>query len=267
MVGRELSAVFPKTFVEPGDVVLELRGLGCRVTGVRDVSLQVRARRDSRDCRPGRRGPNRAGSNALRSDAGRLWRGGFTRSRRQDRFPFTRRRAWDRLRSRGSPPPRRDPRDAGRGQHHTGHSACRLPVRLSRLAPRASHGRPVRRPARNQDRLALFPRGQPIGRQPAESRARPLAGGGPSSPDSRRADPGRGCRRQGRDPSPHERAGRPWPRHLDDLVRAARSSRYERSDRRDARRRDRRCARKARSHPGGDPRAGARTRRDVGALS
>jgi rhamnose transport system ATP-binding protein len=43
MVGRELSAVFPKTFVEPGDVVLETRGLGCRSAGVRNVSLQVRA--------------------------------------------------------------------------------------------------------------------------------------------------------------------------------------------------------------------------------
>lgn len=43
MVGRELSAVFPKTFVEPGEVVFEVRGLGCRRAGVRDVSLQVRA--------------------------------------------------------------------------------------------------------------------------------------------------------------------------------------------------------------------------------
>jgi rhamnose transport system ATP-binding protein len=43
MVGRELSAVFPKTFVEPGEVVLELRNLGCRAAGVRDVSLNVRA--------------------------------------------------------------------------------------------------------------------------------------------------------------------------------------------------------------------------------
>ena len=43
MVGRELSAVFPKTFVEPGEVVLEVRGLGCRAAGVRDVSLNVRA--------------------------------------------------------------------------------------------------------------------------------------------------------------------------------------------------------------------------------
>jgi rhamnose transport system ATP-binding protein len=43
MVGRELSAVFPKTFVEPGEVMLEARALGCRATGVRGVSLQVRA--------------------------------------------------------------------------------------------------------------------------------------------------------------------------------------------------------------------------------
>ncbi len=43
MVGRELSAVFPKTFVEPGEVVLETRALGCRATGVHAASLQVRA--------------------------------------------------------------------------------------------------------------------------------------------------------------------------------------------------------------------------------
>ena len=43
MVGRELSAVFPKTFVEPGDLVLEVRNLGCRAAGVRNVSLSVRA--------------------------------------------------------------------------------------------------------------------------------------------------------------------------------------------------------------------------------
>ncbi|HUG52706.1 MAG TPA: sugar ABC transporter ATP-binding protein [Vicinamibacteria bacterium] len=43
MVGRELSAVFPKREVAQGEVVLELRGLGSRRAGVRDVSLQVRA--------------------------------------------------------------------------------------------------------------------------------------------------------------------------------------------------------------------------------
>ncbi|MFI5454129.1 MAG: sugar ABC transporter ATP-binding protein [Isosphaerales bacterium] len=43
MVGRELSAVFPKSFVEPGEVILEVRGLGCRAAGVQEVDLKVRA--------------------------------------------------------------------------------------------------------------------------------------------------------------------------------------------------------------------------------
>ena len=43
MVGRELSAVFPKRAVELGDLVLELRHLGCSETGINDVNLQLRA--------------------------------------------------------------------------------------------------------------------------------------------------------------------------------------------------------------------------------
>ena len=43
MVGRELSAVFPKREVALGDVVLELRDLGCAESGVRGVNLSVRA--------------------------------------------------------------------------------------------------------------------------------------------------------------------------------------------------------------------------------
>ena len=43
MVGRELSAVFPKKVVQLGDVVLELRGLCCGASGIRDVNLSVRA--------------------------------------------------------------------------------------------------------------------------------------------------------------------------------------------------------------------------------
>jgi rhamnose transport system ATP-binding protein len=43
MVGRELSAVFPKAAVAVGDVVLEVRHLMCDAAGVRDVSLSVRA--------------------------------------------------------------------------------------------------------------------------------------------------------------------------------------------------------------------------------
>jgi rhamnose transport system ATP-binding protein len=43
MVGREITAVFPKQQVPLGDVVLELRHVGCNASGVRDVSLNVRA--------------------------------------------------------------------------------------------------------------------------------------------------------------------------------------------------------------------------------
>jgi rhamnose transport system ATP-binding protein len=43
MVGRELSAVFPKRQVAIADVALELRGVGHRASGVRDVSLSVRS--------------------------------------------------------------------------------------------------------------------------------------------------------------------------------------------------------------------------------
>src|SRR5262249_17280044 len=43
MVGRELSAVFPKQAGPIGDVVLEVRGLSCQAIGVRNVSMSVRA--------------------------------------------------------------------------------------------------------------------------------------------------------------------------------------------------------------------------------
>lgn len=43
MVGRELSAVFPKRDVAMGEVVLELRNLGSQAAGVRNINLTVRA--------------------------------------------------------------------------------------------------------------------------------------------------------------------------------------------------------------------------------
>jgi rhamnose transport system ATP-binding protein len=43
MVGRELTAVFPKQVVPIGEPVLELRGLGSRVAQVRGIDLTVRA--------------------------------------------------------------------------------------------------------------------------------------------------------------------------------------------------------------------------------
>ncbi len=43
MVGRELSAVFPKQEVKAGNVLLELRNVGCVASGISNVSLSVRA--------------------------------------------------------------------------------------------------------------------------------------------------------------------------------------------------------------------------------
>jgi rhamnose transport system ATP-binding protein len=42
MIGRELSAIFPKRVIALGDVALELRHVTCRAAGVQDVSLEVR---------------------------------------------------------------------------------------------------------------------------------------------------------------------------------------------------------------------------------
>src|SRR5207237_7882254 len=43
MVGRELSAVFPKKTVTIGEPVLELRQLGCAESGIHDINFSVRA--------------------------------------------------------------------------------------------------------------------------------------------------------------------------------------------------------------------------------
>lgn len=43
MVGRELSAIFPKKEVELGETILELQGLGCAGSGLRDINLSLRA--------------------------------------------------------------------------------------------------------------------------------------------------------------------------------------------------------------------------------
>jgi rhamnose transport system ATP-binding protein len=43
MVGRELNSVFPERGRFAGDTVLELRSVGCRAAGVRDITLALRA--------------------------------------------------------------------------------------------------------------------------------------------------------------------------------------------------------------------------------
>jgi rhamnose transport system ATP-binding protein len=43
MVGREITAIFPKQVVPIGDIVLRLGNVGCRQSGVRGVDLELRA--------------------------------------------------------------------------------------------------------------------------------------------------------------------------------------------------------------------------------
>jgi rhamnose transport system ATP-binding protein len=43
MVGRDVSSIFPPAESEPGNVVLSLKNLGCAASGVKGVSLDVRA--------------------------------------------------------------------------------------------------------------------------------------------------------------------------------------------------------------------------------
>jgi rhamnose transport system ATP-binding protein len=43
MVGREISAIFPKRDVPIGEVVLEANRLSCRAAGIRDITFQLRA--------------------------------------------------------------------------------------------------------------------------------------------------------------------------------------------------------------------------------
>jgi rhamnose transport system ATP-binding protein len=42
MVGREISAIFPPSESQPTDVVLRVDGLGCRTSGIRNVSFELR---------------------------------------------------------------------------------------------------------------------------------------------------------------------------------------------------------------------------------
>jgi len=44
MVGREMTQIYPPAETAPGNVVLELDGVGCTQSGVRDVTFEVRAR-------------------------------------------------------------------------------------------------------------------------------------------------------------------------------------------------------------------------------
>ena len=79
------------------------------------------------------------------------------------------------------------------------------------------------------------PRGLPLGRQPAEGRARQVARDRAEAADPRRADARHRRRHEVRGPPPDGRAGEPRPRGADDLERAARGARHGRPRARHAR--------------------------------
>jgi len=72
MVGRELSAVFPKKTVPLREVVLELRQLKCQGAESAGVDLSLRGGEILGPCRARGRGPDRAGRNCLRLETGRI---------------------------------------------------------------------------------------------------------------------------------------------------------------------------------------------------
>ena len=179
MVGRELSAVFPK--VEVADRARSCwrsRGSGCRASGVHDVELRGPRGRDPRPGRAGRRGADRAGPRPVRPDAGRLGRRSCCDGEPVAiDSPGAGGRAGDRLRPRGPPAARGDPGDVGRGEHDPGDPPRGLDARPARLPPASARSRPTRRAARGQDGVDRRAGRQPLGRQPAEGGAGPLAGG------------------------------------------------------------------------------------------
>ena len=177
MVGRELSAVFPKSVVEPGEVVLEVRGLGCRRVGRPGRRLERSGRRDPGPGRTGRRGTDRAGADPVRPDARRLRArsgsaAGPWRSIRRRRavalgiayVPEDRRRHGVIL----------DMSTAANTTLATLRAISRLGF-LDFRRERAIAARFVQA-ARDQDPVARNAGGEPLGRQPAEGGAGALAG-------------------------------------------------------------------------------------------
>ena len=179
MVGRELVGRLPEAGGRRAATSCSrCASLSSRAAGVRDVSLSVRRGEILGHRRAGRLGPDRAGRNDLRPDAGR---------RRRD--PAARRAGRDRIagatRSRAGiayvPEDRRRhgvvARDAGRREHEPGQpaSACRGAGLIDRRAERDA-GAALRRAASHQDRVGRRRGRHAVRRQSAEGRAGALAG-------------------------------------------------------------------------------------------
>ena len=210
MVGRELSAVFPKRTVPLGDTVLELRGVGCAAGGVRDVDAHGARGGDRRTVGARRRGTHGAGAHDLRPHAGRL----AARSACADAACASARPAdaialRHRLRARGPAPARRRARDAGERERHARRARQPVALRRARLPARARARRRLHEAPRREDAVDPLARLDAVGRQPAEGGAQPLAADEADGAHPRRADAGDRRRREVGDSRADDAS---WPR-------------------------------------------------------
>ena len=117
------------------------------------------------------------------------------------------------------------------GELHAGQPAADRAARRHRQERGDQAGRPLRQGAAHQDAVARAAGGQPLGRQPAEGRARQVAADPAEGPLPRRADAWHRRGRQGRDLQHHERPRGPGGLRGHGLVRAPRGAGDERPDR------------------------------------
>ena len=225
MVGRELSALFPKQDAEVGEPVLSVHRL-TREGVFFDISFEVRAGEIvalAGLVGAGRSEVARAIFGIDKPDAGHVEVGG---RRLPPGRPLTAMRAGIGF----VPEDRRQQglvMDLSIARNATMTADAARSPRLG-LIGGAAEDRPrarVGHAAAAQVPPPRGPRRHALGRQPAEGRARQVARDRAEAADPRRADARHRRRHEGRGPPPDERAGRPGARGADDLERAARGAR------------------------------------------